>query len=148
MQGERPRPVEDEDIRYRKDRVSRRARIALEPLLEQDAGQSAPLCRRPGQTGPTRRERPEENNKMCGRPIAVPVVSRRTTGAAAVNVISPTEGARRVAAPVTEPVASLEASPKDSAEGLHEISFSSGVGMGGKGLTSQVQTIDATAQRM
>ena len=74
----------------------------------------------------TREERPAENNDMCGRSIAVPVVSRRTTGAAAVIVISPTGGARRImmAAPVTEPVVFdiLGVLLRDLTEDLHEIS--------------------------
>jgi hypothetical protein len=67
---------------------------------------------------------------MCGRSIAVPVVSRRTTGAAAVIVMSPTDGARRIAAPVPEPVAFniLEAFLKDPTKDQHEISETRGVG--------------------
>ena len=150
VRGERPRLTERANDLYIMDRALSCVQNVLEPLLERDAGQSAPMCRRPEQTGPTRRERPAENNKMYGRSIAVPVVSRRSTGAAAVIVISPTEGARRMAAPVTEPVAFdiLGTSLKDSTEGLHEISDARGVGMGGEELTPQVQAIDAAAKRM
>jgi hypothetical protein len=84
--------------------------------------------------------------------MAVPVVSRRTTGAAAVIVISPTGGARRImmAAPVTEPVVFdiLGVLLRDLTEDLREISETRGVGVEGEELTQQLQTIDAAAKSM
>ena len=150
--GERPRPAERANALHVRDRALSSVRTVLEPLLEQGAGHSVPLCRCPGQTGPTRRERPAENNDMCGRSMAVPVVSRRTTGAAAVIVISPTGGARRImmAAPVTEPVVFdiLGVLLRDLTEDLREISETRGVGVEGEELTQQLQTIDAAAKSM
>jgi hypothetical protein len=148
--GERPCLAERANDLYIRDRALSCVHTVLEPRLEYDAGQSAPLRRRPGQTGPTRREHQAENNEMCGRSIAVPVVSRRTTDAAAVIVMSPTDGARRIAASVTEPVAFiiLGAFLKDSTKDLLEISETRGVGMGDEGLTPPLQAIDAAAKRV